>query len=785
MSPSQTPYRPRKDSLADSIHAAARSRLRNARNYQDDDLVANWERAYAYYKGEAPGPTDAQDSTVVSTDVSDTVEWVLPAVLKPLIESPDVVRFDPVSPEDVEQAALESDYVHTVFMKRCRGFEKLYVHTKDALLLKIGVFCTYWDEGVRHQKETYRDLTDVELADLMNPADGSKVKLLEQQVRKVPLIDVRTGTALPPPAQQDGAQAPPPPPPTEVRYDVSVRRFWPRGKAIVENCAPEAFGVDMGHNSISLEDARFCWYTMNKSRSELVALGYSEDDIDECPPGTSDTFDNETKYAREDVERTANTWADENDTGDPSQDMYEVHRVYLRYDGDGDGLDEQYLVVLGGRQGEVMFDFYEVPENPFSASTPFIAGHKFYGYSLFDKLRELADHKTKVLRMLEDNIDLSNNPRIKGVRGAFVLEDVLMRRVGGLWRVDSPDAVQEIPPIGVQQQAQQLLDYYDKMRAERSGVDPHAQSLASLPEESMNAAVERVMSAKEELVGMLIRTFAETGIKDMFQKLRGVLMRNMDKDEMVQLRNKWVTVNPASWIERTDSTIVVGLGTGDKMRKAAGLSQVLDIQMQAMQGGLQGILVSPQRMAHTVKELVRMQGLGDPDDFVLDPNLLLDPRNFNTPRGQEIVMAQQLQQQMAQQQAQMEQAKQQALMESQQALLNSQKEVAQIKAEADVIRTQMQEQSRSQQQLAKVVADLEKFQAEMRLRWAELAASETAAEDRLVVEHSKVQAGLAQKQVEREEKAKDRELSREQTLVGEMSKERERAMAPPKPGETK
>jgi len=731
----------------DDLHDAAKARLNQNRDFLDDDLTTNWEHAYRYYKGEFPPATYEHTSTAVSTDVSDAIEWMLPAILKPLIESPDVVRFDPVNPEDVEQAALESDYVHHTFMKKCEGYLKLYTHIKDALLVKNGVFCTYWDEGFRHQKESYKDLSQIELADLLNPDDGSEIRVLSQQERMVPLVDVATG------APMEGMEAL-----TETRYDVEVRRYWPLGRPVVEVCEPEAFGVDFSHDSVSLTEAPFCWYTMKKYRADLVALGYDEDKIEDCPTGTWDASDNETKYAREDVEREANTFNDHNPTSDESQNVYTIHRVFIRFDGDGDGLDEQYIVILGGHQGEVMFDYYEVPHNPFSASTPFIASHKFYGYSLFDKLRRIADHKTKVLRMLEDNLDLANNPYKKGIRGAFNLDDVLGGvNEGRLWRVESQDALTEVQPIPIQTQAQQLLDYYDKMRSERSGVDPNAQSIASLPEESMNHAVERLFSAKEELVGMIIRTFAETGIKDMFYKLRACLMQNMDKDEVVQLRNKWANINPANWVERTNTSVVVGLGTGDKMRKAGALQGVLQLQMQAMQGGMNGILVSPQRLAHTVRELVRVQGIGDPDDFVLDPNLLMDPRNAQTPRGQEVQMALQLQQQAAQQAQQQAMAEQQANMQLQERLLNSQQEVAQIKAQADLMKAQMQEQSKAQADMAKMQAEMMQFREEMRLKWAELAATETANEDKAVIEKAKYMADIGKVYKDSEEREKDRQ----------------------------
>ena len=153
------------------IQAAAAKELRQNLHYVDDELRENWRLAYGYYRGEYPKRAAAYTSDAVSTDVSDVIEWMLPAIIKPLVESPDVVRFDAVNPEDDEQADLESDYVHHTLMKKCGGFTKLYVHIKDALLLKVGVFCTYWDEGIRNQLEEYQNLQEVEVADLLSPAD--------------------------------------------------------------------------------------------------------------------------------------------------------------------------------------------------------------------------------------------------------------------------------------------------------------------------------------------------------------------------------------------------------------------------------------------------------------------------------------------------------------------------------------------------------------------------------------------------------------------------------------
>jgi hypothetical protein len=240
-----------------------------------------------------------------------------------------------------------------------------------------------------------------------------------------------------------------------------------------------------------------------------------------------------------------------------------------------------------------------------------------------------------------------------------------------------------------------------------------------MPEESMNTAVERVLSMKEELVGLMIRVFAETGFRSMFVKMRNLLLRNMNRSELVQLRNKWFDVNPGNWVERTNTTVVVGLGTGDRYRKQAALQAILQIQQQLATGGMMGPLVSAERIGFTLSELIRASGLGDPDDYVLDPSLL-ERENINhlSPRGREAVRAFGMQQAQQQQAQQAEQAKMQAQMEMQQQLAQVQIEVEKIRAQSRDQKTMVDAQQGQQTQQS----DMQQFMEEMRLKWATLAA---------------------------------------------------------------
>ncbi|HET7124464.1 MAG TPA: hypothetical protein VFI51_10170 [Bradyrhizobium sp.] len=121
------------------------------------------ERADAmdYYLGDMRKDMPAQDgrSRAVSTDVADTIEGLMPSLMDIFAGSDEVVRFEPVGPEDEAAAQQETDYVNHVFMQQNPGFMILYSFIKDALLLSPGLSarrgsasrsCSVGDSGHRH-----------------------------------------------------------------------------------------------------------------------------------------------------------------------------------------------------------------------------------------------------------------------------------------------------------------------------------------------------------------------------------------------------------------------------------------------------------------------------------------------------------------------------------------------------------------------------------------------------------------------------------------------------------
>lgn len=150
------------------------------------------ERADAmdYYLGHMHKDMPTQDgrSKAVSMDVADAIEGLMPNLMDIFAGSDEVVRFEPVGPEDEKAAQQETDYVNHVFMQRNPGFMVLYSFIKDALLSKTGIVKVWWEENEKEERETYYDLSEDQFAMLAQAVAQSEgqMKIVEHSTNNGP-----------------------------------------------------------------------------------------------------------------------------------------------------------------------------------------------------------------------------------------------------------------------------------------------------------------------------------------------------------------------------------------------------------------------------------------------------------------------------------------------------------------------------------------------------------------------------------------------------------------------
>ena len=229
------------------------------------------ERAAAldYYLGDMSRDMPAPDgrSKAVSTDVADTVEGLMPTLMDIFTSGDEVVRFEPVGPEDVAAAEQETDYVNHVFMQQNAGFLVLYSFIKDALLSKVGIVKVWWETREEHERETYYDLDDAAFAIIAASPD---VEIVAHTERRPANGEIASGEE----AHQPFAA------PRRHRAD----HPHPPMRARVEGVPPEEFGI--ARHARSIRDADYCFHDVLKSQARLIAQGYDRERVNALMAGS-------------------------------------------------------------------------------------------------------------------------------------------------------------------------------------------------------------------------------------------------------------------------------------------------------------------------------------------------------------------------------------------------------------------------------------------------------------------------------------------------------------------
>ena len=526
-----------------------RNEIEQALGHYDTEYSQDRIDAMDYYLGEPFGNEQPDRSQVVSTEVSDTIEHIMPSLMRIFTQSEEYVRFAPHGPEDVAVAEQASDYCNWVINNDNRGFEIMHNWFKDALILKNGVVKFYWDEKTDIETEEYADLNDEELTVIL--ADP-EVEIVEQDERTI-------GEDMITP---DGMMIPAP-----VLYDIKVKRTKTDGKVCIENVPPEEFLITS--RAKSLEDADFVAHRSSMSVSDLVQMGYSRDEIEKYA-GVSDVETSEERTSRfEDLEGGAPY-----DSLDPTMRDVLVTECYIRSDYDGDGVAEFRRVLTVGN-GYHVLENEECDQLPFAILSPILMPHRAIGRSVAELVMDVQLIKSTLMRQLLDNIYNTNNARVVAVEGQVNLDDLLTNRPGGIVRTRTAGAVQPLQVPEVSSSVFPALNYMDSVREQRTGISKQSMGLDADALQSTTAtAVAAMQAASQGKIEMIARVFAETGVRALFRGILHLVTKYQNKEKIIRLRNNFVTMDPRQWDNMYDVQINVGLGTGQREQQLATLFQI-------------------------------------------------------------------------------------------------------------------------------------------------------------------------------------------------------------------
>lgn len=573
--------------LTDSeLVALCEAELKVALGASGRDISAERADAMDRYLRKPLGNETKGRSQVRTGEVADTIEWILPSLMRIFTDADQAVSFMPRGPEDEQAAEQETDRVAYEVYVRNPGFLKLYTLFKDALLQKVGAAKVYWDDDEVTERESYRHLLDVEL----------QLLLSDQTVEREVLDFSKDETGI----------------------SVVFATTRKRGRVVIDNIPPEEFGIDNRTASLDPADAYFAYHQSKKTRSELIQAGYRRKRVEDLPADDdAGDAEDDARYDKSDDEGIADLMR--------GMERITVTECYIRADRDDDGIAELLKVTLaGGGDGRELLDLEECERIPFVSLTPVPLPHKFTGLSVADLVTDLQEIKTALLRNLLDSQYLANNPQI-AVSNRVDIEDLQNRRVGGMVRVDTEvaDVAGHTAPIVLPTMSAEgfgMLEYMDSILRQRTGVGDEVMGLdASSLSQIQTTALAQAYDAARMRIEMIARIFAETGVKSLFLRVHELLQKHQDKAEVIRLRNQWVQVSPSEWRSRENIEVRIGVGNSSKMQRQAALQQIIGLQQVIAQHGGMGKLLTPVHMYQAAAELCETLGLKDPSRYFADP----------------------------------------------------------------------------------------------------------------------------------------------------------------------
>ena len=584
--------------------------INNALGYMGGNLSSSRKKSLEYYMGDPLGTEIDGRSQVVSTDVADTVETMLPNLLRIFTASNQVVKCEPVKSEDVPLAEQATNYINYIFNKDNNGFSILYSWFKDALIEKNGIVKVYWDESESVEQETYKNLNDQEYQLLINDED---VEVVEEETfdDEKAIAELEQIKKLAEAQGQELGEIPNP-----QLHNCIIKRTSKSGKVKIENIPPEEFLIQKTAKSI--EEANFVAHKVLKTRSELVKMGFDKEVVDDLPTTNTILLNDERLTRYSDIDESPF-----NDAPDESTQEIELYECYIRVDMDGDGIAELRKVIVAGTGGYTILENMSCDFIPFCSLTPIPMPHRFYGRSVSELVEDVQLVKSTVMRQLLDNMYLTNNNRVAIMDGMVNLDDLLTSRPGGVVRTKQPPSQVMLPMQNqtISQQAFPLLEYLDTVRESRTGITRYSQGLDADSLNKTATGVNTLMNQSQMRMELIARVFAETGIKDLFRRIFELTVKYQDKERIVELNNKFVPVRPTEWKNRYNITITVGLGSGSKEQQIVMLNNILQKQLQAfqLQGNKEYPMVTLKNIYNSLAKIIEEAGLKNVENYFINP----------------------------------------------------------------------------------------------------------------------------------------------------------------------
>ncbi len=558
-----------------------RNLLQQCHGFDGDTLSTDREAAFDYYFQRKRGDEVDGRSDVVSGDLSAMVEATV-AQMTEAFSSSRIVDFDPLSADDEDQAALESEAVHYYVMGRENGFLQILSAIKELLLARNGVIEIDAEEVTRHRTKRYGNVEPDAIGELLAP-----FTVIDQ-------------------TYDESAKE------LQFTYETTSREFR------MESVPMQNFVFYAEWHKPELEGIPVCAVRHVTTRSVLTSIGVPADKVNALAA-------HKVPLRAEEFARNPRNAQKNSLSYDKSQELVEWFKVFVRQESTN-GADELRCIRYSYQDGVILSD-EPAPFINLAAGTAIINPHRFVGISLYDKLKQNQDMRTQLKRALLDNVNATTKNRLAGLDGVVNEDDATSGRVNNLIRVKNlvPDVRAALMPLAVPDTSANILANLEHTAKERSEMGGAALDMQSAQmqiggDRMGSQGLEKAYSVSEQLTAAMMKTLSATLIRSVFLVAHKVLREYFDEELPIRRDGKWTYVRPWEWPERTSLTIKPGMSPGERQRKVNAMSEVLNAQMMMSDRGMDQVLVDVHGFNRALMDWARLSEVQNPEQYFIDPD---------------------------------------------------------------------------------------------------------------------------------------------------------------------
>lgn len=528
-------------------------------------------------------PILSKTSSLVSTDVADTIEWALPSLMKVFTGSDEVITIQGVTEEDDQNAEVMQSLLVYQLQRQNKFFPILYNWMKDALITGMGIIKCYWERTEGYTPETAK-------------LNADALKLLAQ-----------TGVEI------TSVEGP------DVMGDFTVTwnsPYYIKNSPKLENILVSEFLYSP--DAKNLEDANFVAHrkkvTMSHLRQKEREGIYANVDMVHPDNGPVSWITDQVEDAIGDHYTPLH-----NNQQDKAREEVTIYECYTKIDFNNDGILEDMIITIAGDvilRAEPNY----MGRHPFFSISPTKDPHRIWvKRSYAELIGELQDMKVALTRQIVQNIALTNDPKMILAEDSINISDyiegrkVIRKKPGS----SMGDVAMAMPVNQLSPQTFQFLEYLEGQKENRTGITRYNQGLDANSLNKTATGISAILGQSAQRLELVARMFAETGISELFRFMVSLNQKFVDQETVVRLTNKQLRISPDDLNGNFDLVVNAGISISTKESTIMTLQTMLTALMQTQEAGIP--IVTPQNIYNLFKKWIESAGFKNYNDYVTDP----------------------------------------------------------------------------------------------------------------------------------------------------------------------